>query len=59
MSAAENIALTYNDSADDVMEVWMDSSGHKANILSDDVAKIGVGYYEVNGKHYWVQVFAG
>ncbi len=59
MSAAENIALTYNDSAVEVVNVWMKSPGHKANILSDDVTKIGVGYYESNGKHYWVQVFAG
>lgn len=58
-SAAENIALTYNNSADEVVTVWMNSSGHKANILSDDVTKIGVGYYEANGKYYWVQVFAG
>lgn len=58
-SAAENIALNYNDSADEVVKIWMNSSGHKANILNDDVTKIGVGYYEINGKHYWVQVFAG
>lgn len=59
MSAGENIALNYKDSPAEVMNIWMNSSGHKANILSDDVTKIGVGHYEVNGKHYWVQVFAG
>lgn len=59
MSAAENIAYNYSGGAEDVMDIWMNSSGHKANILSGDVTKIGVGHYEINGKHYWVQVFAG
>ncbi|MBD5141899.1 MAG: hypothetical protein HDT25_10910 [Ruminococcus sp.] len=59
MMSAENIAYNYNDSADDIMEIWMNSSGHKANILSGDVTKIGVGLYESGGKYYWVQVFAG
>ena len=56
--SAENIAYNYNDSADEIMEIWMNSSGHKANILSDDVSRIGVGLYESGGKYYWVQVFA-
>lgn len=59
MSAAENIAYNYTDSADEVMEIWMNSPGHKSNILSGDSSKIGVGHYEANGRHYWVQVFAG
>lgn len=58
VAAAENIAYNYNDSADDIMDIWMNSSGHKANILSDDVTNIGVGYYEADGRYYWVQVFA-
>lgn len=58
-AAAENIAYTYNDSADGVMEMWMNSSGHKSNILNDDMTKIGVGIYESGGRYYWVQVFAG
>lgn len=59
LSAAENIAYNFSDSADSVMDQWMNSSGHKANILNGDVTKIGVGYYEANGRHYWVQIFAG
>lgn len=58
VAAAENIAYNYNDSTDDIMDIWMNSSGHKANILSDDVTNIGVGYYEAGGRYYWVQVFA-
>lgn len=55
----ENIGYEYHGSADEIMKLWLDSSLHKANILSDDFTKIGIGYYEVNGKHYWVQVFIG
>lgn len=58
-TAAENIAYNYNNSADDVMDIWMNSPGHKANILLDDITKIGVGCYEKDGKYYWVQVFTG
>ena len=57
-AAAENIAYNYNDSADEIMDIWMNSSGHKANILSGDLTKIGVGLYESGGRYYWVQVFA-
>lgn len=59
MAVAENIAYTYSDSAEEVMDMWMNSSGHKANILDGSLTKIGVGYYEEGGRCYWVQVFAG
>jgi hypothetical protein len=42
------------------MNGWMNSSGHRTNILSSDVWEIGVGYYEVSGStytRYWVQDF--
>ena len=38
---------------------WMNSSGHKANILKDNVTKIGVGYYydgSAKWKHYWTMI---
>lgn len=41
--AAENIAAGYVSPAD-VMTGWMNSSGHRANILSTNVREIGVGY---------------
>lgn len=50
--SGENIALGQRD-PESVMESWMSSSGHRANILSDRSTDIGVGY--VDG--YWVQVF--
>lgn len=56
-SAGENIAAGQK-SAADVMHSWMNSSGHKANILSESYTHIGVGYI-VGGSYgtYWVQEF--
>lgn len=50
-AGAENIAFGYP-SVSDVMKGWMNSKGHKANILGD-YTHLGVGYY----KGYWVQQF--
>lgn len=52
-SAAENIAMGYS-TAQSVMNGWMNSPGHRANILSGKYTHIGVGY--VDG--YWTQWFA-
>ncbi|MDE5859276.1 MAG: CAP domain-containing protein [Oscillospiraceae bacterium] len=53
----ENIAA-WQQSADEVMKSWMNSTGHKKNILSDDYTRIGVGCYFYDGRYYWVQEFA-
>ncbi|OAH58008.1 MULTISPECIES: SafA/ExsA family spore coat assembly protein [Bacillaceae] len=53
-SAGENIAKGQTTPAA-VMKAWMNSSGHKANILSKNFTQIGVGY-EPNG-NYWTQQF--
>ncbi|MCA9874589.1 MAG: CAP domain-containing protein, partial [Anaerolineales bacterium] len=46
--AAENIAAGYGTPAE-VMNGWMNSSGHRANILSTSVREIGIGYvYQSN-----------
>lgn len=50
----ENIAKGYT-SAEAVVEGWMNSEGHRANILNEAFTEIGIGYQ--NG--YWVQVFKG
>ena len=42
-----------------VMNDWMNSSGHRANILSENFDCIGVGYTMVDGYPYWVQLFTG
>ncbi|MCM1081983.1 MAG: DUF4214 domain-containing protein [Clostridium sp.] len=52
---AENIAASYGSPAS-VMNGWMNSSGHRANILRD-TKTIGVGCFYHNGTLWWVQVF--
>ena len=54
-SAGENIAMGQRD-AEDVMNSWMNSPGHKSNILGD-FTNIGVGCYYCNGYYYWIQIF--
>jgi uncharacterized YkwD family protein len=53
-TAGENIAMGQR-SPQEVMNQWMNSAGHRANILNPNFTKIGVAYY--NG--YWVQEFTG
>lgn len=41
-----------------VMNAWMNSSGHRANILNKNYTSIGVGYYvDSSGTPYWTQLF--
>ncbi|MEL7649031.1 MAG: CAP domain-containing protein [Sedimentibacter sp.] len=41
-----------------VVTAWMNSSGHRANIMSTSFSKIGVGYaVNANGTPYWTQIF--
>lgn len=54
--AGENIAYNYYTAAE-AMEGWMDSQGHKANILNAKYKNIGVGLYEKDGVKYCVQLF--
>lgn len=53
-SAGENIAMGYR-TAEAVVNAWMNSSGHRANILSTSYQSFGIGY--VDG--YWTQWFIG
>ena len=55
-TAGENIAQGYRTPAA-VMQGWMNSSGHKANILNASFTQIGVGY--VSDGNYWTQMFIG
>lgn len=56
----ENIAAGYT-TPEAVVQGWMNSSGHRANILNPGYEEIGVGYHEDQGSdvytHYWTQVF--
>ena len=55
-SAGENIARGQT-TPHKVVDAWMNSSGHRANILNSSYTHIGVGYAS-NG-HYWTQMFIG
>lgn len=58
-TAGENIAYGQK-TAQTVMNGWMNSSGHRANILKSSYTKLGVGYaVSSNGTPYWVQIFVG
>ena len=56
-SVGENIA--YGQSSPEAwMQSWMNSSGHRANILNRDFTSIGVGHYkDASGTDYWTQLF--
>jgi uncharacterized protein YkwD len=57
-SFGENIAMGQT-SAAAVMDSWMRSSGHRANILNSRYREIGVGVARDSaGRPYYVQVFA-
>lgn len=55
-TAGENIAYGYK-TPQAVVDGWMNSSGHRANILNASFTQIGVGYV-ANG-NYWTQMFIG
>ena len=56
-SAGENIAWGQK-TPQEVVNAWMNSPGHKANIMSSKYSKIGVGYLKNSeGRNYWVQLF--
>ncbi|WP_072013801.1 CAP domain-containing protein [Myxosarcina sp. GI1] len=62
-TVGENIAAGQRTAAE-VVSGWMNSPGHRANILNPNYQELGVGYRylandtgKVNYKHYWTQVF--
>ena len=55
-AAGENIAYGQR-SPQAVVDAWMNSSGHRANILNASYTQIGVGY--VAQGNYWTQMFLG
>lgn len=60
MAAGENIAAGYY-SPESVMNAWMNSPGHRANILNTLFNRIGVACYEVPNsiyRYHWVQLFS-
>lgn len=56
-ASGENIAYGQT-SAAQVMNSWMNSSGHRANILNSGYTEIGIGHVKsASGTDYWVQLF--
>lgn len=55
-AVAENIAAGYN-SAGEVVEGWMDSSGHRKNILNPEYTHMGIGLVKYKGSWFWAQLF--
>ena len=53
---AENIALG-QETPESVMEAWMNSKGHRENILTADFKTVGIGCVYHNGRLYWTQCF--
>ena len=44
----------------DVVEAWMDSPGHRENILNPNFGRMGIGYVNTPNtdyRHYWAQLF--
>lgn len=58
MTCGENIAYGTR-TASATVAAWMDSPGHRANILSDKFTQAGFGCYELDGVRYWTQFFIG
>jgi len=60
VAAGENLAVNFTDS-EDVVDAWMDSDGHRANILKDSYTEIGVatakGEYKGREAIFVVQFF--
>jgi uncharacterized YkwD family protein len=55
-TAGENIAMGQR-SPEEVVQAWMNSEGHRKNILNGEFTHIGVGYVEEG--NYWTQMFIG
>jgi uncharacterized protein YkwD len=56
-SAGENVAYGFGDAAA-VMSGWMNSEGHRQNILNPNYKEIGIGYAQgADGRPYWTQDF--
>jgi uncharacterized protein YkwD len=61
--AGENIGVGYS-TADEVVQAWMNSPGHRANIMNPNLREIGAGFYftandtgRVSYRYYWTQNF--
>jgi uncharacterized protein YkwD len=56
-SAGENLAVDYKNNKE-VVDAWMASSSHKANIINPRFTKVGIGIAHKGEHYYIVQLFA-
>ncbi|HBG1792286.1 TPA: sporulation protein [Clostridioides difficile] len=58
-TAGENIAMVQK-TPKEVVNAWMNSEGHRKNIMNPNFSKIGVGVAQKSGGSiYWTQIFVG
>ena len=57
LAHGENIVMGTGMDADSAMTRWMDSHGHRNNILDGSYGSLGVGCYQSGREIYWVQLF--
>lgn len=57
-TCGENIAMGQS-TPEAVVNAWMNSPGHRANILKENFTMIGVGCYKSGNTYYWTQIFGG
>ena len=55
--SGENIAAG-NSTASATFTQWMNSEGHRYNMLDSDHKSVGIGCFSMGGLHYWVQLFS-
>ena len=56
-TCGENIAMGYT-TPQSVVNGWMNSDGHRRNILNQNFEELGVGCYkDSKGRYYWAQMF--
>lgn len=59
MAAGENIAYNGSGNGEAVIQQWMHSPGHRANLLSYHFGKVGMGVaVSADGRYYWTQDFS-
>ena len=56
--AGENIAMG-QENPQEVMNSWMNSNGHRKNILNPNFTELGVGIAFDGSSLYWTQMFIG
>jgi len=56
--AGENIAMGHQ-TPEQVVQAWMDSPGHRENILNSSFTQLGIGFVRNHRTTYWTQLFIG